>query len=105
MPIYLVDTISTFRLRYAIEAKSLEHAYDEIVMNDSPEFSQEFNTEQLCRITKLSGLSGNIQVYPGKPIRFSSNIGNLGKISIYIKSKDQIENEQCNIESDGYESD
>jgi len=78
---------------------------DEISTNDSPEFSQEFNTEQLCRITKLSGLSGNIQVYPGKPIRFSSNIGNLGKISIYIKSKDQIENEQCNIESDGYDSD
>ena len=35
MPIYLVDTISTFRLRYAIEAKSLEHAYDEIVMNEA----------------------------------------------------------------------
>ena len=78
---------------------------DDTTNNDSPEFSQEFNTEQLCRITKLSGLSGNIQVYPGKPIRFSSNIGNLGKISIYIKSKDQIENEQCNIESDEYESD
>jgi len=35
MPIYLVDTISTFRLRYAVEAKSLEHAYDEIVMNEA----------------------------------------------------------------------
>lgn len=34
MPIYLVDAISTFRLRYAIEAKSLEHAYDEIVINE-----------------------------------------------------------------------
>ena len=35
MPIYIVDTISTFRLRYAIEAKCLEHAYDEVVMNES----------------------------------------------------------------------
>lgn len=35
MPIYLVDTISTFRLRYAIEAKSLEHAYDEVAMNEA----------------------------------------------------------------------
>ena len=78
---------------------------DELEEKSDLEFSQEFNTEQLCRITKISGLSGNIQIYPGKPIRFSSNIGNLGKISIYIKSKDQLEAEQCNIESDGYESD
>lgn len=35
MPIYLVDTISSFRLRYAVEAKSLEHAMDEIVMNEA----------------------------------------------------------------------
>lgn len=69
------------------------------------DFLQEFNTEQLCRISKISGLSSNLQIYPGKPIRFSSNIGNLGKISIYIKSKDQLELEQCNIDSDSYDSD
>ena len=77
---------------------------EENTIETSTEFSQEFNTEQLCRITKLSGLSGNIQIYPGKPIRFSSNIGSLGKISIYIKSKDQLENEQYNVESDNYDS-
>ena len=77
---------------------------DESNIDELDDFSQEFNTEQLCRITKLSGLSGNIQIYPGKPIRFSSNVGNLGKISIYIKSKDQLENEQCAIESDSYDS-
>lgn len=74
------------------------------LMNSS-ENSQEFNTEQLCRISKISGLSNNLQIYPGKPIRFSSNIGSLGKISIYIKSKDQLELEQCNIDSDSYDSD
>ena len=55
---------------------------------------------QCCNIF----LSNNIQIYPGKPLRFTSKIGNLGKISVYIKSKDQIENEQCTIESDGYDS-
>jgi proliferating cell nuclear antigen PCNA len=64
------------------------------------EFVQDFNTEQLCRITKLSGLSSNIQIYPGKPLLFKSNIGSIGNISIYIKSKEQIETEACNIESD-----
>jgi len=71
---------------------------------DKTDFCQEFNTEQLCRITKLSGLSGNIQIYPGKPLRLSCNIGDLGKISVYIKSKDQIEAEHCNIDSDSYDS-
>ena len=74
---------------------------DDELAENSDEFTQEFNTEQLLRITKISGLSNNIQIYPGKPIRFSSNIGGLGKISIYIKSKEQLEEEHCNnIESE-----
>jgi len=74
--------------------------------DDSEEYSQDFITEQLCRITKLSGLSSNIQIFPGKPLLFRSNIGSLGKISIYIKSKEQIETENYSnlIESD-YDSD
>jgi proliferating cell nuclear antigen PCNA len=69
------------------------------------EFSQEYVTEQLYRITKLSGLSNNIQIYAGKPLLFCSNIGSLGKISIYIKSKEQIESENYNILDSEYESD
>jgi hypothetical protein len=47
-----------------------------------------------------------MQIYTGKPLLFSSNVGNLGKISIYIKSKEQIETENYNtIESDDYDSD
>lgn len=34
MPIFIVDTISSFRMRYAIEAKTLEHAMDEVVMRE-----------------------------------------------------------------------
>jgi hypothetical protein len=33
--LYIVDTISTFRHRYVIEAAELEHAYDEVTMIDS----------------------------------------------------------------------
>jgi len=71
---------------------------------DNQEFCQDFATEQLCRITKLAGLGTNIQIYPGKPLLFKSNIGTLGKIAIYIKSKEQIDSESCAVESD-YESD
>jgi hypothetical protein len=33
--LFVVDTITTFRHRYVIEAESLEHAYDEVTMIDS----------------------------------------------------------------------
>lgn len=35
MPLYVVDTLVTYRMRYVVEAKELEHAYDEVVMNQS----------------------------------------------------------------------
>ena len=53
-------------------------------------YNQDFNTETLARISKLAGLSSNIQIFPGKPLYFKSNVGNLGEINIYIKSKEQI---------------
>lgn len=65
------------------------------------EYEQEFVTDQLCRITKLSGLSNNMQIFPGKPLLFSSSVGSLGKICIYIKSKkEQIDSENYTVDSD-----
>jgi len=63
---------------------------------------QDFDTEQLCRISKISGLSTLIQVYQteGFPLFFNSNIGNLGKISIYIKDKKQIHEEDLGTNED-----
>lgn len=59
---------------------------------DKEEYSQEFYTESLSRVIKLAGLSSNnIQIYPGKPLLFKSNVGSMGSVSVYIKSKEQIE--------------
>ena len=66
----------------------------------SSEYEQEFITDQLCRITKLSGLSSNIHIYTGKPLLFCSSVGTLGKICIYIKSKQQIDSENYTVDSD-----
>lgn len=59
-------------------------------------YCNEFTTDQLARINKISALSTNIQIFPvdGLPLLFRSNIGLLGKMSIYIKSKSQIQNEK-----------
>lgn len=35
MPLYVVDTIVTYRMKYVVEADCLDHAYDEVVMKDS----------------------------------------------------------------------
>lgn len=66
------------------------------------EYNDDFDTEQLSRITKMAGLASNMQIYPKrkKPLLFKSAVGSLGKISIYIKSKDQIEKDKLAIESD-----
>jgi proliferating cell nuclear antigen PCNA len=75
---------------------------DEEDEEDVVEREQNFNTEQLSRITKISGLSSNMQIYQteGLPLLFRSYIGGLGKISIYIKSKDIIDRENQIINSD-----
>ena len=42
--LYIVDTISTFRHRYVIEAAELEHAYDEVTMVDSGSDADSFES-------------------------------------------------------------
>lgn len=56
-----------------------------------------YSTEQLSRITKICGLSSSVQMYTSNtaPLIIKSNIGNIGNISVFIKSNEQIEVESC----------
>jgi hypothetical protein len=40
--LFVVDTISSFRMRYVIEADELEHAYDEVLMRNSGDDKDSF---------------------------------------------------------------
>ena len=54
-------------------------------------FEATFTTDQFTRINKIAGLSSTIQIFNGGerlPLFFRSSVGNLGKISVYIKSKE-----------------
>ena len=76
---------------------------DDTFKDDSFEYQATFATDQLSRITKLAGLSTTMQIFPASnnlPLLFRSNIGSLGKISIYIKSKELFEQESSNFQSD-----
>lgn len=70
--------------------------------DDNPDYEEDFDTEQLTRITKLAGMGGTIQIYPKNenPLLFRSTVGSLGKISIYLKSKNLQEVESRAVESE-----
>ena len=82
----------------------MTHVYTRsIVFGDETDnvdiYNQVFDTEQLNNLKRISGLgitSGNIHIFctENHPILLRTNIGTLGKINIYIKSKEQIENEK-----------
>lgn len=76
---------------------------DDLVDEKSTEYYATFTTDQLSRITKLAGLSNTMQIFPANsklPLLFRSSVGSLGKISIYVKSKELVEEELRNFESD-----
>ena len=58
MPIFLVDTLSTFRMKYAIEAETLEHAMDELVCTEHDrsfdEVTQRWLGEQIIEGREVS---------------------------------------------------
>ena len=67
---------------------------------EKTKYSSLFSTDQFTRITKIAGLSSTMQIFPGKdnlPLMFRSSVGSLGKISVYIKSKELLAKE-CNYD-------
>jgi hypothetical protein len=61
MPLFIVDTITTTRMRYVIDAKEASHAEDEVTMIDSgnpddffEEFSQRFLGETIVDTRKIT---------------------------------------------------
>ena len=67
------------------------------------EYRQMFDSELILDLVKIASTSNTIQIYtsPKEPICFKMNVGTLGTVELYIKSKEMIEEE----ERDGDESD
>lgn len=45
--LYLVEVVSTFRVRYVVEARSEEHALDEVTMEEANSEFEEFSQEHI----------------------------------------------------------
>ena len=60
------------------------------------EFRQVFNTAHITQLTKCAGQSGTVQVFADHdlPLKIKMKAGNLGDLTVYIKSKERVELEQ-----------
>lgn len=67
---------------------------------ETEDYNESFDTDQFGKIAKLAGLYTNLYVYVmnGNPLLFQTDVGSLGKISVYLKSKNDIENETHTVE-------
>jgi len=94
-------------MRRVVEFGEIDCSDDDSSENDeNQDYVQNFNTEQLLRITKIAGLSPVLKIFPNNPLLFRSNIDSMGEISIYIKSKEQLEQEAVsNTTEKSYDSD
>ena len=73
-----------------------EVCFGEIYDDKSPsvEYNEVYDTDQLYRIIKLSGMSQQMNVYakPNLPLLIKARIGLIGDIHLYIKNKTQLNN-------------
>ena len=47
MPLYIVETVSMFRMRYVVEAKEESHSHDEVIMEKGKDTFKEFSQEHI----------------------------------------------------------
>jgi proliferating cell nuclear antigen PCNA len=59
-------------------------------------YKQEFNTSSITGLTKCAGLSGNVQVFVHDDlgIKIKMKAGDLGDVTVYIKSKELLQEEE-----------
>jgi len=69
-------------------------------LDSSEDFSEDYDTEQLSRILKISGLHQNINIHCKKnmPLLMTSRVGIIGDIQIFIKSRKQMDDESLQNE-------
>lgn len=53
MPLFLVETISQFRIRYVVQADKAEYATDTVVMEEAEEFGQKWLGETIVSTKQL----------------------------------------------------
>ena len=96
-------TAEEYKIKFLCDAGSVykrEVTFGDMDSEDPPDdnfkYNEIFDTEQLARIIKIAGLGASLQIYPKTdlPLLLRSTVGQLGSMSIYIKTKKQIEEDE-----------
>jgi hypothetical protein len=72
-----------------------DKTHGDIEIKSEQIYKETFDSALLSKLQKILGLTQNVKVYTseGSPIKFDLNIGSLGTIVIFIKSREIIEQE------------
>ena len=54
MPLFVVETVLTYRIRYVVECENAEHAGDTVTMEEANEFSQLALGEQISDVRPIT---------------------------------------------------
>lgn len=84
-----------YQIKFSCDASNVYSREVIFGFNDNSNATEccfDFDTEKFTRTSKIAGLGSNIQIYTenGLPLLFKSSVGSLGKISLYMKSREQI---------------
>jgi proliferating cell nuclear antigen PCNA len=75
-----------------------EYQNDDVCKDDEPqeEYKQTFNTTHITGLTKCANQSGNVQIFVHRdlPLKIKMKAGNLGHLTVFIKSKERMLLEQ-----------
>lgn len=70
------------------------------------EYKQTFDSDQILDLVKIANTSNNIQIHitPDLPLYFKMNVGSIGNVNVYIKSKETIKDEETDEENTSTQS-
>lgn len=84
MPLFLVEALSQFRMRYVIEAEKAEYAADTVTMEEAEEFGQTWLGETIVSTKQVSEEELPSLFFEDHPYLAGGNI----KVSEYITKID-----------------
>jgi proliferating cell nuclear antigen PCNA len=79
-----------------------DHDDSEVFSTSHEDYEANFQLTDITQLSKVAGLSTIVRINANKnlPLRITMNLGNIGKTTIYTKSKEIIDQEEADVEEE-----